>query len=258
MPARPNFFDPTSICSAPGAGPWARLRGLACALSSFGAWVAAEVDRSRRLYRPPCAPDPGGLCARRKPAIASARTRAGRRSRREAYRRGVVGLNYGEAPAPFLLTFAMGYPLSQADVSLHCPVTMTGAVAYILSRHGPAAVRERYLPRLTRRDGAALTGGTWATEKHGGSDIGATTTVARREGDHHRLTGLKWFASNANGGLGAGDRAARGRRPGNERPRPLSRAADLGGRHRDPLRFRRLKDKLGTTGIPDGGDRSSR
>ena len=69
---------------------------------------------------------------------------------REAYRRGVVGLNYGEAPAPFLLTFAMGYLLSQADVSLHCPVTMTGAVAYILSRHGPAAVRERYLPLLTR------------------------------------------------------------------------------------------------------------
>src|SRR5436190_1482376 len=90
---------------------------------------------------------------------------------------------------------------SEAGVSLHCPVPMTGAVAYVLDRHGAAAIKEKYLASLTRMDGAALSGGTWATELHGGSDIGGTTTSARRVGDHFLLNGLKWFASNPDGGL---------------------------------------------------------
>ncbi|HEY8017167.1 MAG TPA: hypothetical protein VIE35_15115, partial [Dongiaceae bacterium] len=169
MQPAPNFFDSDinlqrALTRSLGSG----FETWRAPLSSFGAWVAGEVDpaaaytdRHARPILETYAPD-GSLAnrIRQNPGWEAVS--------REAYRRGVVGLNYGEAPAPFLLTFATGYLLSQADVSLHCPVTMTGAVAYILSRHGPAAVRERYLPRLTRRDGAALTGGTWATEKHGG------------------------------------------------------------------------------------------
>jgi alkylation response protein AidB-like acyl-CoA dehydrogenase len=127
---------------------------------------------------------------------------------------------------------------------------MTGAVAYILSRHGPAAVRARYLPLLTRRDGAALTGGTWATEKHGGSDIGGTTTVARPKGDHHRLTGLKWFASNANGGIALATARPEGAGPGTRGLGLYLVPLTLEDGTVNPLRFRRLKDKLGTTGIP--------
>jgi len=35
------------------------------------------------------------------------------------------------------------------------------------------------------------------TEKEGGSDVGKLTTTAVQEGDHWRLTGEKWFCSNA-------------------------------------------------------------
>ena len=35
------------------------------------------------------------------------------------------------------------------------------------------------------------------TEKEGGSDVGTLTTTAVQEGDHWRLTGEKWFCSNA-------------------------------------------------------------
>jgi acyl-CoA dehydrogenase len=148
-------------------------------LSSFGAWVAGEVDRA------------AAYTDRHAPPILEAYERDGRLVNRilqnpawlsvsrEAYRLGVVGHNYCEDPAPFLLTFAMGYLLSQADVSLHCPVTMTGAVAYVLSRYGSSGLKARYLKGLTRMDGEAVTGGTWATEQHGGSDIGATTTTAQ-------------------------------------------------------------------------------
>ena len=98
-------------------------------LSDFGAWVATEVDAAAAYtdrHAPPVleAYGPDGKLANRilqNPGWLAVS--------REAYRRGVVGLNYGEKPAPFLLTFALGYLLSQADVSLHCPVTMTGAVA---------------------------------------------------------------------------------------------------------------------------------
>jgi acyl-CoA dehydrogenase len=246
-----NFFDSDgnlqrALARALGSG----FEAWRAPLSSFAAWVASEVDPAASYtdrHAPPIletyAPD-GSLVnrIRQNPGWEAVS--------REAYRRGVIGSNYGETPAPFLLTFTMGYLLSQADVSLHCPVTMTGAVAYILSRHGPAAVRERYLPSLTRRDGAALTGGTWATEKHGGSDIGATTTVARREGDHHRLTGLKWFASNANGGLALATARPEGAGPGTKGLGLYLVPLTLEDGTENPLRFRRLKDKLGTTGIP--------
>ncbi len=219
-------------------------------LSAFGAWVATEVDRAAAYtdrHAPPVlqayAPD-GSLANRilQNPGWLAVS--------REVYRRGAVGLNHDESPAPFLLTFAMGYLLSQADVSLHCPVTMTGAVAYVLSRHAPAGLRERYLPLLTRRDGEALTGGTWATELHGGSDIGATTTSARAEGDHFRLNGLKWFASNANGGLALATARPAGAPPGTRGLGLYLVPLELPDGSANSCSFRRLKDKLGTTGIP--------
>jgi alkylation response protein AidB-like acyl-CoA dehydrogenase len=219
-------------------------------LSDFGAWVATDVDAAASYTDRQAPPvletyGPDGKTTNRilqNPAWLAVS--------REAYRRGVVGLNYGDTQAPFLLTFALGYLLSQADVSLHCPVTMTGAVAYVLARHGPPTLRERYLTMLTRRDGEALTGGTWATELHGGSDIGATTTVARAVADYWRLTGLKWFASNANGGLALATARPEGAGPGTKGLGLYLVPLTLPDGSANALRFRRLKDKLGTTGIP--------
>lgn len=181
---------------------------------------------------------------------------------RSVYEKGVVGLNYGESPehpgtkAPYLLTFAMGYLLSQADVSLHCPVTMTGAVAYVLDRFAPEKVRKTYLKQLTRQDGKALSGGTWATELHGGSDIGATTTVAEAiEGvpGEVRLTGLKWFTSNANGGIALATARPRGENaPGSKGLGAYLVPTHMADGSPNPMLIRRLKDKLGTCGVPTG------
>jgi acyl-CoA dehydrogenase len=219
-------------------------------LARFGAWVGDVVD-SAAAYTDRHAPpyletyDAQGRIANRitrNPAWAAAS--------REAYARGVIGLNYISDPAPFEVTFAMGYLLSQADVSLHCPVTMTGAVAYVLDRYGPPAVRARYRERLTRMDGEALTGGTWATELHGGSDIGATTTTARLETDHWRLNGLKWFASNADGGLSLATARPQGAPAGTKGLGLYLVPITLDSGELNPMRFRRLKDKLGTVGVP--------
>ena len=170
---------------------------------------------------------------------------------REAYRRGVVGLNYLDDPAPFAVTFAMGYLLSQSDVSLHCPVTMTGAVAFVLDRYAPSALRQRYLADLVRMDGHALTGGTWVTELHGGSDVGATTTTAGadRRGLGWRLDGLKWFASNVDGGLAITTARPAGAADGSAGLGLYLVPLTLDDGSPNPLRMRRLKDKLGTCGI---------
>lgn len=167
----------------------------------------------------------------------------------EAYRRGMVGLPYAEAGTGHAICFAMGYLLSQVDIAIHCPVTMTGAVAHVLDTRAPAELKRRYLPDLTRMDGGALSGGTWATELHGGSDVGATTTRAEATNEGFRLHGLKWFTSNAGAGLALATARPDPSVAGGKGlgcylvPSHLSDGAP--NRHR----IRRLKEKAGTRGL---------
>lgn len=221
-------------------------------LASFGAWVGDAVDAQAHHTH------------RNAPPVLEAYDRDGRmvnhirhnplwdQVSREVYERGAIGLNYGAERAPYLVTFAIGYLLSEADVSLHCPVTMTGAVAYVLDRFGPPELRDRYLSQLARMDGGALTGGTWATELHGGSDVGATTTVARKVGDHVELTGLKWFVSNTNGGIAVATARPEGAEDGSKGLGLYLVPTHLDDGTPNAFRIRRLKDKLGTIGVPTG------
>ncbi len=169
----------------------------------------------------------------------------------EAYRRGAIGLAF-TGQAPHFLSFTMGYLLSQADIAIHCPVTMTGAVAYVLDRLAPRALRDQYLPDLIRIDGAALSGGTWATEQHGGSDVGATTTEAHPDGDAWRLHGLKWFTSNAGSGIAMATARPVGAPPGSKGLGCYLVPDRLPDGQANTHWIRRLKDKLGTRGLATG------
>jgi acyl-CoA dehydrogenase len=171
---------------------------------------------------------------------------------REIYGRGIVGLNYTERPAPYTVTFAMAYLLGQADISLHCPVGMTAAVAYIISRFAPAPLRARYLPPLASMRGDAFTAGTWATERHGGCDIGASTTQARAEGDHFTLHGMKWFVSNAGSELAIATARPSGAPGGSKGLGLYLVPARWTDGSLNAIHVRKLKDKLGTCGIATG------
>src|SRR5690606_38998072 len=98
----------------------------------------------------------------------------------------------------------------------------------------------------------ARSGGTWATEQHGGSDIGATTTVARPDGDAWRLTGLKWFTSNVNGGIALATARPEGGEAGSKGLALYLVPTELPDGSPNAVRIRRLKDKLGTIGVPTG------
>ena len=221
-------------------------------LAAFGDWVGGELDAQAEYtnrFAPPAlaAFDREGETVNR--VVHNPRYSA---AHRDAYCHGIVGLNYGSEARPFLLTFAMGYLLSQSDISIHCPVTLTGAVAYVLDRHAPKQVKDAFLPGLTRMDGTALTGGTWATELQGGSDLGATTTVARPAGDGFALDGLKWFVSNVDGDLALVTARPKGAPEGAKGLGLYLLPKLTADGTPNAYRIRRLKDKLGTRGLATG------
>ena len=242
-------FDPylELLLASRGRG----LTSYVAMLADFAQWVSTDIDSQAAYtdrYAPPILEtyDRNGTVVNR--IVLNARYEA---QHAEVYQRGIVGLPYREG-APHLLTFAMGYLLAQADISLHCPVTLTGAVAYVLGYHAPHHVRARYLHDVVRMDGLAKTGGTWATEQHGGSDIGATATRATRDNGRFRLHGLKWFTSNANSGLALATARPDGAPAGSEGLGLYLVPSHLEDGSSNSYRIRRLKEKLGTKGLPTG------
>jgi alkylation response protein AidB-like acyl-CoA dehydrogenase len=98
-----------------------------------------------------------------------------------------------------LETLALGYLFAQAESGYYCPGCMTDGAAFVLSRHARDEVKRDVVPRLVQRSAdGAYEGAMLLTEPQGGSDVGATRTTARQEGNAWRLAGDKWFASNAN------------------------------------------------------------
>src|SRR5271166_4406712 len=240
-----TYLEPWLLSRVP------RMAGYGAQLVEFRDWVITDVDAQANYTDRYALPvletyDRNGEVVNRIVA-----NRWYEEQHREVYRRGIIGWPYAEN-APHLLTFTMGYLLAQADISLHCPVTLTGAVAYVLGMHAPDEVRQRYIFDVIRMDGQAKTGGTWATEQHGGSDVGATTTVAVANGDRYALHGLKWFTSNANGGLAVATARPEGAEPGSAGLGLYLVPSHLEDGRPNHFRIRKLKDKLGTKGLPTG------
>ena len=114
-----------------------------------------------------------------------------------SHRPGVLGW---PSPVPHIVKYALSYLFAQSEFGLLCPVSVTDSTTRMLRWYGSEELQAAYVPRLTSIDMEQLWQGTqWMTEKTGGSDVGALTTVARRDADGTwRLWGDKWFCSNAN------------------------------------------------------------
>src|SRR5208337_1562898 len=240
-----TYLEPWLLSRVP------RMAGYGAQLVEFRDWVITDVDAQANYTDRYALPvletyDRNGEVVNRIVA-----NRWYEEQHREVYRRGIIGWPYS-SNAPHLLTFAMGSLLAQADISLHCPVTLTGAVAYVLGSHAPDDVRQRFLYDVVRMDGHAKSGGTWATVQHGGSDVGATTTMAVAAGDRFALHGLKWFTSNANSGLAVATARPERAAPGSSGLGLYLVPSHLEDGRPNHYRIRKLKDKLGTKGLPTG------
>ncbi len=137
-----------------------------------------------------------------------------------------------------------------------CPIVCTVGLRRALERRGSDALKDDYLDGLMDIDAStALRGSQFLTEIQGGSDVGATLTVASPDSDTPgawRASGEKWFCSVADADLFA------------VIARPLDAAAGtkglacflvprtVDGVTPNGFRIRRLKDKLGTRGLASG------
>jgi acyl-CoA dehydrogenase len=151
-------------------------------------------------------------------------------------------------PVPHVVKYALTYLFGQSEFGLLCPVNMTDSGARMLRHYGSAELQARYLPGLTATDMSALRQGTqWMTEKTGGSDVGAATTVARRDADGlWRLWGDKWFCSNANADMAFTLARPEGAPPGTRGLAMFLVPKVLPDGRRNDLTLNRLKDKFGS------------
>jgi acyl-CoA dehydrogenase len=167
-------------------------------------------------------------------------------------RHAVLAAGHADSEHARLEEFARVYLYHLASEFYTCPLAMTDGAATAIKASGNRELIERALPHFLSRDASTLwLSGQWMTENTGGSDVGNTETVARKDASGQwRLYGRKWFSSAVVGeaalalarpeGAGAGTAAL-----------ALFYVETMDGERRKPeLVVDRLKDKLGTHELP--------
>ena len=170
---------------------------------------------------------------------------------------GLVGIGYEREYDEFsrIYQFAKLYLYTPSSAIQACPLAMTDAAAKLIEVFKPMDLEKTTFQRLIARDESkAWTSGQWMTERIGGSDVGNTETIARKEGDHYKLTGYKWFTSAATSEI-----AFTLARIEDEKGQTLKRSKGLslfylethnGDGSLNNMQIERLKDKLGTRALP--------
>src|SRR5215471_2378821 len=177
-----------------------------------------------------------------------------------SHRSGALGWP-GRVPQP--VKFALGYLGMQAESGVFCPVSMTDALARALERYASEPLKHRFLPVLTALTLADLQqGAMFLTEKQGGSDVGQTSTVARRrtsidssQGElqpEWELWGDKWFCSNVSAELILTLARPEGAPAGTRGLGLFLMPKTLDDGTHNTYTIHRLKDKLGTRSLATG------
>lgn len=167
-----------------------------------------------------------------------------------SHRPGVLGWN---RPLPMVAKHAFTFLFNQAEFGLGCPINVTDSAAYLIRRFGSPELKKRLLDRMLTQDmDRHWQGAQFMTEKEGGSDVGAATTVARWVDGAWQLYGEKWFCSNVSADVMTLLARPEGAPEGSKGLAlfVMPRLLDDG----TPNRYRivRLKDKLGTRSMASG------
>ncbi|MGZ8212361.1 MAG: acyl-CoA dehydrogenase family protein [Burkholderiales bacterium] len=176
-----------------------------------------------------------------------------RKAERLAAELGVVAAAYERRHGAWsrIHQFSLAYLFTPSTDLYSCPLAMTDGAAAALVASGNPTLIERAVPRLTSRDPARFwTSGQWMTEATGGSDVGSSETVARREPDGWGLYGRKWFTS-AIASQMALTLARPERNPSGGKGLALFYVETRDARGMpNRITVNRLKDKLGTRKVP--------
>ncbi len=170
---------------------------------------------------------------------------------------GLVSLGYTRQFGPLsrVHQFAKLYLFNPSSAIYSCPLAMTDGAARLIEVHGDEELWKNAYAHLTSRDPDHFwTSGQWMTERTGGSDVGRTETIARREGETYRLYGTKWFTSATTSQMAftlARIEDAAGETVAGSRGLSLFylETKDAAGQL-NAIEIHRLKDKLGTRALP--------
>ena len=193
-----------------------------------------------------------------------------RRAEKIAAEHGLVATAYEQKQGRFsrVVQCALAYLFTPSTDIYSCPLAMTDGAARTLLGSGNRELIDRAVPRLITRDPNQFwTSGQWMTELTGGSDVGISQTIAKRdpqitqitqngennEGERSRdwlLYGRKWFTSAVTSQMALTLARPEGNPLGG---RGLAlfylELRDANGRLQN-IRVERLKDKLGTRKVP--------
>ncbi len=150
-----------------------------------------------------------------------------------------------------LVQMGLVYLFEPSSGVYSCPLAMTDGAARTLLATGNKALIDRALPRLTSRDGKTRwTSGQWMTERTGGSDVGLSETIAKKDGDSWRLHGVKWFTSATTSEMALTLARPEGNPPGGAGLALFYVETRDARGALNGIRIHRLKDKLGTKMVP--------
>ena len=153
----------------------------------------------------------------------------------------------GVDPSP--MGAAWAYLLDQAEIGMMCALGTGGdMVVRLADEFAPPDVRDR-VRQLFAAGEFAGEAAQMLTERTGGSDLAALETTATPDGDHWRLSGFKWFASNANGSAFVVLAKPEGAPDGIRGIAPFLVLRERRDGTGNGVRIRRLKDKLGTKAV---------
>jgi alkylation response protein AidB-like acyl-CoA dehydrogenase len=157
-------------------------------------------------------------------------------------------------PLPATAKHAFTFLFNQAEFGLGCPINLTDSAAHVIRLFADDRLKAELLPRMTTTDMSRLwQGAQFMTEKEGGSDVGRATTTARRAGDGTwRITGDKWFCSNADADVALLLARPEGAGPGTKGLGLFVVRKILPDGTPNHYRIVRLKDKLGTRSMASG------
>jgi len=149
---------------------------------------------------------------------------------------------------------ALAYLFTPSTDIYSCPLAMTDGAARTLISSGNQQLIDRAVPHLITRDPTEFwTAGQWMTELTGGSDVGLSETVAKKDAAQEELfhlSGRKWFTSAVASQVALTLARPEGN-PAGGRGLALFyvETRDERGRLQN-IEINRLKDKLGTRKVP--------
>lgn len=174
---------------------------------------------------------------------------------KDGYGTGVVAYRYDKnAPEkiPFIVNAFLIYLMCETEPGFTCPVGLSQSAAFVLEKFGSEEQKEKYLSRLASWDPENFAeGATSLTEIQGGSDVGAATTKAVKNGDHYLISGEKWFVSNCDAEVMI-VLARVNDKPSTKGLGLFIVPRTLENGERNHITIRRLKDKLGVRAVASG------